>query len=81
LARRRRDLLFQRGDARLQRLVLLARQPRHFLDRLEFLALDHIEVAQDAVGLVAEDGSNSRRTPEATPAASFISRAISSKNR
>src|SRR5262245_3586290 len=50
------ELGFERGDARLQGLVLLAREPRHLLDRLEFLALDHVEVAQDAVGLVAEHG-------------------------
>src|SRR5580698_8117251 len=40
----RREPGFQRGDAQLQRLVFLARQPRHVLDRLEFLALDVIEV-------------------------------------
>src|SRR5215468_2729102 len=50
------ELGFERGDARLQGLVLLTREPRHLLDRLEFLALDHVEVAQDAVGLVAEHG-------------------------
>src|SRR5262249_17781390 len=50
------ELGLERGDARLQGLVLLAREPRHLLDRLEFLALDHVEVAQDAVGLVAEHG-------------------------
>src|SRR5450830_1379438 len=44
----------QRRDARLQGLVLLARQAGHFLDRLEFLALDHVEVAQDALGLGPE---------------------------
>src|SRR5262247_22659 len=48
------ELGFERGDARLQGLVLLTREPRHLLDRLEFLTLDHVEVAQDAVGLVAE---------------------------
>src|SRR5262245_21743901 len=47
---------FERSDARLERLVLLARQPRHLLDRLELLALDQIEVAQDAFGLIANDG-------------------------
>src|SRR5499426_5196 len=47
---------FKRGDAGLQGLILLARQPRHVLDRLELLALDHVEVAQDAVGLVADHG-------------------------
>src|SRR5262245_34992726 len=47
---------FERGYARFERLVLLARQPRHLLDRLELLALDQIEVAQDAFGLVANDG-------------------------
>ena len=41
------SLRLQRGDARLERLVLLARQARHLLDRLEFLALDHVEVAQE----------------------------------
>src|ERR1700704_5369514 len=45
---------FQRGDARFQGLVLLARQPRHVLDRLEFLALDDVEVAQEFFGLVAD---------------------------
>src|SRR5690349_25070039 len=53
--RRDAELGFQRGDTHLQRLVLLAGQPRHLLYRLEFLALDHIEVAQDAFGLVAHD--------------------------
>src|ERR1700733_746616 len=47
------ELGFQRGDAQLQRLVFLARQPRHVLDRLELLALDDVEVAQDLLGLVA----------------------------
>src|SRR6185369_16135862 len=46
----------QRRNARLQRLVLLARQAGHLLHRLEFLALDHVEIAQDAFGLVAHDG-------------------------
>src|SRR4030081_2487964 len=50
------ELRFQHRDARLQRLVFLARQPRHVLDRLELLALDDIEVAQDFFGLVADDG-------------------------
>src|SRR5215467_6030260 len=45
------DCGFQRRDPRGERLVLLARQPGHFLDRLEFLALDHVEVAQHALGL------------------------------
>src|SRR6266851_5368731 len=48
------ELGFQRRDARLQRLVLLARQPRHVLDRLELLALDDVEVAQDFFGLIAD---------------------------
>ena len=34
----------------------LARQPRHLLDRFELLALDHVEVAQDALGLMAQHG-------------------------
>src|SRR5579871_3915728 len=50
------QLCLQRGDARLQRLIFLARQPRHVLDRLEFLALHDIEVAQDFFGLVAHEG-------------------------
>src|SRR6202011_5423852 len=53
---RNAELGFQCGDARLQRLVLLAREPRHVLDRLELLALDDIEVAQDFFGLVADHG-------------------------
>src|SRR6185295_5713325 len=53
--RRRRDLefRFQRRYPRLQRLVFLARQAGHVLDGLELLALDHIEVAQDPLGLIA----------------------------
>ncbi len=50
------ELCFQRGDARLQRFVLLARDPGHFLHRLEILALDHVEIAQDALGLALEQG-------------------------
>src|SRR5262245_7657627 len=50
------ELCLQRRNPRLQRLVLFARQAGHFLDRLEFLALDHVEIAQDAFGLVAHDG-------------------------
>src|SRR5262245_6692077 len=47
---------FEPGHARLEGLVLLARQPRHLLHRLELLALDQVEIAQDAFGLVANDG-------------------------
>jgi hypothetical protein len=36
------ELRLQRDDPRLQRLVFLARQPGHVLDRLELLALDDI---------------------------------------
>src|SRR5271169_4984400 len=54
--RRHAELRLQRGDARLQRLVFLARQPRHVLDRLELLALDDVEVAQDFLGLIAQHG-------------------------
>src|SRR6202035_1473070 len=50
------DFGFQCGDARLQRLVLLACQPRHVLDGLELLALDDIEVTQDFFGLIADEG-------------------------
>src|SRR5205807_9313563 len=44
----------QGGNARLEGLVLLAGKPGHFLDGLEFLALDHIEVVEPALGLAAE---------------------------
>src|ERR1700686_356083 len=44
----------QRRDAGLERLVFLTRQAGHVLDRLEILALDHVEIAQDALRLVAE---------------------------
>src|SRR5262245_46079054 len=47
---------FERGHPPFERLVLLARQARHLLHRLELLALDEVEVAQDAFGLVANDG-------------------------
>src|SRR5436190_20107431 len=50
------ELGLERGDPGFERLVLLARQPRHVLDRLELLALDHVELAQDAFGLGAEQG-------------------------
>src|SRR6476660_3678930 len=45
---------FQRTDPRFQRAVLLARLLRHGLDRLELLALHHIEIAQHALGLGAD---------------------------
>src|ERR1700674_2119951 len=48
------ELGFQRTDARFQRLVFLARQPRHVLDGLELLPLDDIKVAQDFFGLIAD---------------------------
>src|SRR5258708_40076408 len=54
--RRNAELGFQRTDARFQRLVFLARQPRHFLGRLELLALDDLKVAQAFFGLVADPG-------------------------
>src|SRR5262245_46494202 len=54
-SRRSTKLAFERGNPRLQRLVLLAREPRHILDRLEFLALDDVEVSQDFFGLVAPE--------------------------
>src|ERR1700675_4265369 len=44
----------QRRDAGLERLIFLARQAGHVLDRLEILALDQVEIAQDALRLVAE---------------------------
>src|SRR5580698_9907045 len=40
--------------AGLECLVFLARQAGHVLDRLEILALDDVEIAQDALRLVAE---------------------------
>src|SRR6516162_4976971 len=49
------ELALQHRDPRFQRLVLLARQARHVLDRLELLALDDIEVAQNLFGLVAPE--------------------------
>src|SRR6478609_1745690 len=42
------------GNAHLKRLVLLARQLGHVLHRLEFLALDQIEIAQPAFSPGAE---------------------------
>src|SRR3569832_128174 len=50
------ELGFERGNARLQRLVLLARQARHVLDRLELLTLDDVKIAQDLLGLIAHHG-------------------------
>src|SRR4051812_31926102 len=50
------QLGFQRGDAHFKRFVFLACQPRHVLDRLELLALDDVEIAQDFFGLVAHHG-------------------------
>src|SRR4051794_29283373 len=55
LPRRNPELAFQHSDPRLQRLVLLACEPRHVLDRLELLALDQIEVAQEFLGLIAPE--------------------------
>jgi len=43
----------ERGDALLEELVLLAGFLRHGLDRLEILALHHVEIAQHALGLGA----------------------------
>src|SRR5262249_41210314 len=34
---------------------LLAREPRHLFDGLEFLALHHLELAQNALGLGAKE--------------------------
>src|SRR5262249_24864233 len=49
-------LAFQRRDAGFEGLVLLAGQARHVLDRLEFLALDEVEVAHPPLGLAPEQG-------------------------
>src|SRR5882762_9466409 len=54
--RRHAELGFQGRNAGLQRLVFLAREAGHVLDRVELLALDEIEVAQDALSLVADHG-------------------------
>jgi len=51
-----RRACFQRRNAGLQRLVFLAREAGHVLDRVELLALDQIEITQDALGLVADHG-------------------------
>src|SRR3954471_6623142 len=51
----RAELFLERRNARLQDLVVLARQPGHFLDGLELLALDQVEVAQPLLGLSLED--------------------------
>ena len=75
------ELGLQRRDTGLQRLVFLAREPGHLLDRLELLALDQIEVAQPFLRLGADQGVDLAPTPWATPAASFISRANSSNKR
>ena len=52
--RRNAELGFQGCDAALQRLIFLARQAGHVLDRVELLALDDVEVAQDLFGLIAD---------------------------
>src|SRR6516225_5676036 len=49
------QLRLKRCNPRLQRLVFLARQPRHVLDRLELLALHNIEVAQDLFRLISPE--------------------------
>src|SRR5438105_1846524 len=53
--RRNAELGFQGSDPALESLVLLTREAGHVLDRVELLALDEVEVAQDAFGLVAHD--------------------------
>src|ERR1044071_261421 len=45
------ELGLKRVNASFQGLILLARQTGHFLGRLEFLALDHIKIAQNSLGL------------------------------
>src|SRR5215475_1741632 len=49
--RRRAKPAFQFRDPCLQCLIFLSCKPRHILDRLEFLALDDIEIPQDFFGL------------------------------
>src|SRR5262245_32514953 len=46
----------QRRNPCLERLVFLARQPGHLLDRLKFFTLDNVEIAQNAFGLTTEQG-------------------------
>ncbi len=75
------ELGLQRCDPGLQRLVFLARQAGHVLDRLELLALDHVEVAQNALGLSAHHGVELALGALRGTAASFIRRPISSKKR
>ena len=50
----RRNSCLQRRDPGLKGFVLLAGEPGHILDGLEFLALDHGEIAQYALRLAAE---------------------------
>src|SRR5579859_1446609 len=55
LRRRSAEFCLQRRYPRFQRLILLAREPRHVLYCLELLALDEIHVAQEFFGLVAPE--------------------------
>src|SRR5215469_10126712 len=50
------ELGLERGDARLQGLVLLAGKLGHVAHGLELLALDQIEVGKPALRLAAEQG-------------------------
>src|SRR5215468_8665215 len=47
---------FERRDAGLQHFVFLTCQLGHFLDGLEFLAMDDIQITQDSLCLGAHDG-------------------------
>ena len=78
LGRKRR---FERRHPGLERFVFLAREPRHVLDRLELLARTTSRSRRMRSAWLRNSVSNSRRTPCAMPAASFINRAASSKNR
>src|SRR5215471_1599163 len=51
----RPQLRLKRRNPHLQRLVFLAREPCHVLDRLELLALHNIEVAQHLFRLVSPE--------------------------
>src|SRR5690349_6953280 len=44
----------ERGNPGLQRLVFLAGEAGHLPDRLELIAADHVEIAEDALGLCAD---------------------------
>ena len=70
---------FRAFESPPQRLDLLALDLHQLAQRVEILALDQIHIVDEALGLALTAVSTSRRTPSATPAASFINRPRSSK--